>query len=159
VPGKGSTFEVYLPLIAAPARQAQAAPAAPCAFHGTGEHVLYVDDDQAMTFMVRRMLRNAGYRVSGCANGNEALAAVRGNTRGFDLAVVDFNMPGISGVQVAHELARIQPGLPVVITSGHITEELQAGAAAAGVRALVHKAEAVDELCRVIQRVLAAQQA
>ena len=153
-PGKGTTFEVYLPLITAQAQGAQPAQAPACASQGSGQHVLYVDDDQAMMFMVRRMLQNAGYRVSGYANGTQALAALRDNAHAFDVVVVDFNMPGISGLQVAQELARIRPELPVVITSGHITEELHTGAQAAGVRELVHKAETVDQLAQVIQRVL-----
>ena len=64
-------------------------------------------------------------------------------------------MPGLSGLDVAQELARIRPELPVVITSGYITEELRANALQAGVRHLIYKPNTVDELCEVIQRLLA----
>ena len=68
--------------------------------------------------------------------------------------VADFNMPGLSGLEVAKELQRIRPGLPVVITSGYITEELTASARAVGVREVVYKPNTVDELCATLQRLL-----
>ena len=79
---------------------------------------------------------------------------MRANPGDFDLVVTDFNMPGLSGLEVARELARVRPGLPVVITSGYINEELQAGARSAGVRHLLYKPNTVDELCQSIERLL-----
>ena len=121
---------------------------------GAGQHILYLDDDEAMGFMVTRILQRAGYRVSSFERADGALAAVRANPAEFELVVTDFNMPGFSGLDVAQELARIRPDLPLVITSGYITDELQAGAQAAGVRRIVHKPNTVDELCRIIQQLL-----
>jgi len=69
--------------------------------------------------------------------------------------VTDYNMPVMSGLEVAHELAAIRPDLPVVITSGFITEELRREASTIGVRHLVHKPNTVDELCSAIERLLA----
>lgn len=152
-PGAGTTFRIYFPAVAEPRAEAPPEPTAPAA-RGGGQHVLYVDDDEAMVFLVTRMLEGYGYRVSGYELATEALAAVRAAPGDFDLVVTDFNMPGLSGLDVAHELARIRPELPVVITSGYITEELRANALQAGVRHLIHKPNTVDELCEVIQRLL-----
>jgi len=155
-PGAGATFRIYFPAVAEPRAEALPEPAAPSpARLGSGQHVLYVDDDGAMVFLVIRMLEGSGYRVSGYELAAGALAAVRAAPGDFDLVVTDFNMPGLSGLAVAQELARIRPELPVVITSGYITEELRAKALQAGVRHLIHKPDTVDELCEVIQRLLA----
>ena len=153
-PGKGTTFLVYLPAAAAPARAERVADAAPASVDGQGKHVLYVDDDASIVFLVSRLLEKAGYRVSGFDRGAAALEAVRADPEAFDLIVTDFNMPGLSGLQVAEELRRIRPGLPVVIASGYITGELTAGARAAGVRQVVYKPDTVDELCRTIRQLL-----
>ncbi len=153
-PGAGTTFRVYFPAVATLQAEKLPAPAAPGPARGNGQHVLYVDDDEAMVFLVTRMLEGLGYRASGYERAVEALAAVRAEPEDFDLAVTDFNMPGMSGIEVAQELARISPELPVVITSGYITEELRANALQAGVRHLVYKPNTVDELCEVIQRLL-----
>ena len=156
-PGKGTTFLVYLPAAAAPAeaeRGGHRGDAAVAAVDGQGKRVLYVDDDESLVFLVSRMLETAGYQVSGFDRGEAALEAVRADPQAFDLIVTDFNMPGLSGLQVAEELQRIRPELPVVITSGYITDELTASARAVGVSQVVYKPNTVDELCRTIQQLL-----
>jgi len=153
-PGAGATFQIYIPA-AMPDAETLPEPAARGTARGSGQHVLYVDDDEAMVFLVTRMLEGLGYRISGYERAEEALEAVRADAADVELVVTDFNMPGLSGLEVAQELARIRPGLPVVITSGYITEELRTNALQAGVRHLVYKPNTVDELCQVIQRMLA----
>jgi len=158
-PGRGSTFWVYFPLVEAPAGELPPAAATYESLRGDGQHVMYVDDDESLVFLVMRMLNRLGYRASGFLDARLALDAVRANPGDFDLAVSDFNMPGLSGLDVALELARIRPDLPVVITSGYITDALRADAKRAGVRALVDKPSTVDGLCQVIQEVLHASAA
>jgi CheY-like chemotaxis protein len=153
-PGRGTTFWVYFPVVAAPHDAAQAAPLPPGSLQGGGEHVLYLDDDESLVFLVMRMLNRLGYRTSGYTDARLALNAVRADPRDFDIAVTDFNMPGLSGLDVALELSRIRPDLPVVITSGYITDALRSDALRAGVRRLIDKPSTVDELCQVIRQIL-----
>jgi len=70
----------------------------------------------------------------------------------FDLVVTDYNMPGMSGLEVAQALREICPDLPVVLASGYITEELRAQAPAAGIRELIYKPNTVDDLCEAVAR-------
>jgi PAS domain S-box-containing protein len=153
-PGKGAMFRVYFPLANTSPDQAEALPAVPATRRGNGQHILYLDDDESLVFLVMRMLNRLGYRSSGFQDARLALDAVRTDPGSFDLAVTDFNMPGLSGLDVALELARIRPDLPVVITSGYVTDALREEATRAGVRRLVDKPNTVDELCRVIQEIL-----
>ena len=158
-PGRGSTFHLYFPLVEPPSsrhpRPAEAATPAP--IRGHGEHVLYVDDDEIMVLMVERMLERAGYRVSSYQNPHEAIEAVREHPDDFDFVVTDFNMPEFSGLDVARELARIRPRLPVVISSGYITEELRDEAQLAGVRGLLEKQNTFEELSGLVGRILSQQ--
>ena len=101
---------------------------------------------------MKRILDRQGYRVSGYTDQEEALAAVRANPRQFDLAVTDYNMPGMSGLDVARALREIRADLPVALASGHITDELRASAPAAGVIELIYKPNTVDELCETVAR-------
>ena len=168
-PGKGSRFDIYLPIEAAAVAAAaitvaamaavpmEAGPPAaktPALLPAQGPRVVYVDDDEAMVFLVTRMLQRLNYRVRGFVRGEAVLAAVRANPDDFDAVVTDFNMSGLSGIAVAEELRRIRPGLPVVITSGYVTDELVERARAAGAREVVYKPNTVDELCATICRVL-----
>jgi len=68
--------------------------------------------------------------------------------------VTDFNMPRASGLDLARELAHIRADLPVVITTGYITDELQRGAREAGVRQVISKPDTIDELCDIVQKLL-----
>jgi PAS domain S-box-containing protein len=167
-PGKGSTFTVYLPAAdagdAGKGREAQAgAPGvgkgavATAAEPGSvgaggGQHILYVDDDESLVFLVDRLLKRRGFRVSTFTNQRAALEALRADPARFDLVVTDYNMPGMSGLDVAREVRAIRADLPVAVATGFVDEALRALAAAAGVRELVFKADAAEDLCDSLAR-------
>ena len=151
-PGEGSTFRIYFPAIDALVADDSAPAAKTAPADGRGIHVLYVDDEQAIVFLMKRLLERQGYRVSGYTDQNEALATARANPDQFDLAVTDYNMPGMSGLEVALALREIRPDLPVVMASGYIDEELRAQAPAAGIRELIYKPDTVDDLCEAVAR-------
>jgi len=152
-PGKGTTFELYLPASQAPGTAAIQEPTPP-ATTILSQHVLYIDDDESLVFLVKRLLEKRGYRVSGYLQQQQALDALRTDPESYDLVLTDYNMPGMSGLDVAREVRTIRPDLPVAIASGFITEELNALAEGVGVRALISKPNAVVDLCDVIQGLL-----
>ena len=127
----------------------------PAALPGEGQHVLYVDDDEVMLLVVERLLQRAGYRVSCCQNASDALALVGAAPAAVDIVVTDFNMPTHSGLDLAEALALIRADLPVVISSGYISEELRIGAERLGVRHLLQKQDTAEELVGLLHRVLA----
>jgi PAS domain S-box-containing protein len=157
LPGVGTCFEILLPMAAA------ALPPAPGGAKGvlrgpgmgSGEHVLVVDDDEVVSLTVQALLENAGYRVSRLSSAPEALDALRRDPQAFDLLISDFNMPSMSGVELAEALRNLAPELPVIITSGHVTDDLQARALAAGVRSVLYKEYAVEQLVGTVSAVLA----
>ena len=159
-PGKGATFSIYFPAAeASVAAAAEQEPHAPpksrddaLVLQAEGKHILYVDDDDAIVFLMARLLARRGYRVSGHTDAHEAVAAVRAEPGRFDLAVTDYNMPGMSGLELARALREIRADLPVVVVSGYITEELRAQSPAAGARNVVFKPDTVEELCGVVAR-------
>ncbi len=118
------------------------------------KHVLYMDDDHLLVDLFKRILQRRGYRVSGYLDPREGLAALKLNPNDFDLVLTDFNMPGLSGLEVAREAHAIRLDLPIAVISGFITEELKAQALAAGVSELILKPNAVDELCDIVHRLI-----
>ena len=154
-PGRGSTFHVALPVASATDSTPLAAIDVPAAaVQGAGQHVLYVDDDEMMVVMVQGLLQRAGYRITVCADAAAAIAALRARAADFDVVVTDYNMPRGSGLDVADAARAIRPGLPVVISSGYLSEELRLAAGAAGVRQLLQKENTVEELGEVLRQVL-----
>jgi len=151
VPGKGTTFHVYFPAVQPSARQGAPADASAQA-PGRGRHVLFLDDNEALVFAMVRSLSRRGYRVSGYSSAEKALPALREAPQSYDVVVSDYLMSGLSGLDVAREAAAVRPDLPVVIFSGHIDDELRRKARALGVRQLLGKLDAPDELLETIDR-------
>jgi PAS domain S-box-containing protein len=157
-PGQGSCFEVWLPLLDVP----KSAPVAPVdtdtlvpATEGPAKHVVCVDDNEPMLLMVERWLTRRGYRVSAYADPEVALAAVRAAPLGVDIVVSDFHMPGMSGLALAEALTALRPDMPIVLSSGYVSEELLRNASRCGVREVIYKEDTIDQLGPLLQRLLA----
>jgi CheY-like chemotaxis protein len=116
--------------------------------------IVYIDDDEVMRLMVERLLTRAGYQVSSHGSAQAALAAIGAKPEACDLVVTDFNMPELSGLEVSRRLAALRPGLPVLIISGYIADDLPAQARSHGVRGLVRKENVLEELVPAIARAL-----
>jgi len=111
-PGRGSRFDVYLPVTTAAAVPTQADRAPQRLATGT-ETILLVEDDPAVRTLTERILRTAGYQVLTCTDGQHALAVARANP-GFDLLLTDVIMPGMNGRELAERLKA-----PVLFTSAY----------------------------------------
>ncbi|MBL0124653.1 MAG: response regulator [Betaproteobacteria bacterium] len=153
-PGKGATFNIYLPAADAATDVAPIDTGAAMATPDIGgsRHILYLDDDESLVFLVQRLLERRGFRVSGYIDQREALDALRADPAAFDLVVTDYNMPGMSGLDVARAVRLIRSNLPVAVASGFIDEALHSQAEGAGVLELIFKANAVEDLCEAFAR-------
>jgi len=117
-PGRGTTFTIYLPHVAAddPAAQTSASPAPPSGGAGT---ILVVDDEPEVRAMIARTLRDEGYCVLEVETGDEALAIAARRDAPLDLIITDVVMPGIDGGELAKRLTPLRPNVAVLFTSGH----------------------------------------
>jgi PAS domain S-box-containing protein len=152
--GQGSTFTLYFPVTDAAIERPSVAPPEAVVETGIGQRVMYVDDDEALVFLVKRLLTRKGYQVITFTDPRQALAVLRENPAACDLLVTDYNMPGFSGVDLLREVKGLLPQLPVALASGYVTPEIERDALAAGARALIHKPNDVDELCATVQKLL-----
>ncbi len=155
-PGEGAIFTLYLPAAEAeqalPEFKAEILPS--CLSSGSNPiyQILYLDDDPSLVFLVKRLLERRGCKVSAHTNQRDALETLRAEPNSFDLVVTDYNMPGMSGLDVAREVRSIRADLPVAVASGFIDEVLSANAAEAGVRELIFKASTVEDFCATVRR-------
>ena len=156
-PGKGTRFDIYLPRLSAPVSDGPNAdltkPLA-AAQANKGRHVVYIDDYEAMVFLVGRLLRKRGYEVSTFTSGEDAMAWLRDDAGKVDIVVTDQNMPGISGIEVAAQVQRLRPGLRTVLITGHVSEDLLAQAAKVGVHEVMAKQDSMAELGEAIGELL-----
>jgi PAS domain S-box-containing protein len=150
-PGRGSVFDLYFPASDRSESERSAEAAIPSPSLGRGEHILYVDDEEPLVFLVTRMMQRMGYEVTGLTRADDAIEAVRADPQRFDLVISDLGMPGMSGMDLAHELLAIRPGLPVIITSGYVRPEDARRAEDIGVRDIVLKPGTVAEMGQLIR--------
>ncbi len=150
--GRGTTFKIYLPTASAAAPQPNGEIAGARAVHGTGHRLLYIDDDEAVVDLMRRLLERRQYIVTAFTDPRAAIAALRGDPFAFDLVVSDYNMPYLSGLDVARAVRDIRADLPVAVTSGFVDQRLLAMSESAGVRELIVKPIDSASLCEVLQR-------
>jgi signal transduction histidine kinase len=115
-PGKGATFNVYLPLCAETAENSTPAKAAP-ALPGT-PRILIVDDEVLVSEMADELLTTAGCTVRICSNGREAIDLYRTSFNEFDLVLLDMIMPEMNGTETFKQLKAINPAVKVIISSG-----------------------------------------
>jgi len=121
-PGLGTTIEIYLPLLPAPADQPDAADGSPV----TGdEAVLVVEDEPNMREIAARALQAEGYRVYQACNGKEALAMLATHDGAIQLVVSDIAMPVVNGRSLRNQLSDQQAGLPVLLISGYSRDDLR----------------------------------
>ncbi len=103
---------------------------------------LIVDDEEDMRFLLRMTINQAdrGLRVVGeASSGQEALDLRSGLD--LDVIVLDQRMPGMSGLETATALLADEPGLPIVIYSAFISDEVADEARRIGVRRCVKKGD------------------
>ena len=150
-PGRGATFRLYLP---AATEATPSAPATPENSGDGGECVLVVDDEDMVRDLARLVLERRGFRVLTAADGEEALRQYGAHPGEIDLVLLDYSMPGLTGLQVFEALRNLDPSVCVVFSSGYALEGNAAPLLAAGARAFVAKPYRPDELVQAIRRVL-----
>lgn len=157
-PTKGTTFTLYLPEAAAQIPESMGGAIETVGnattMTGGGRRLLYIDDDGALVSMVVRLLKRRGYAVSGFTDARAALEKLRGDPFAFELLVSDYNMPYLSGLDVAQAAREIRSDLPVAIVSGFIDGKLLSNAKSLGIRELIVKAMDIEEYCAAIQRLV-----
>jgi len=135
--GAGTTFTVWLPTPGeTPRPVAEPAVELP---QGNGETVMIVDDERALVALAEETLAALGYEPAGFDSSLAALEAFRAEPQRFDLVLTDETMPDLGGVELAREVRRVRPELPIVLMSGYSGAQLSDRARAAGVAEVLHK--------------------
>jgi len=154
VVGQGSTFHLYFPALEGMQSTVVPETGGRTTAVGAGQHILFIDDEEALVSVGSRMLQKLGYRVSGFTHASEALVAFQQAPGGFDLVVTDLSMPGLSGLEVAVNILRIRADIPVVLASGYLKDDEIRKARELGIREILIKPTLVDQLGPVLKRLL-----
>lgn len=120
LPGKGTTFEVYLPAAPGAEAEVQRAQSPKPVARGHGEFILVVDDEPAVCDTMRRTLEHHGYVVLHAYDGVEALAQLSAHRTDVRVVITDVVMPLMDGVTLCRTLRVLSPRTPIIVSTGDL---------------------------------------
>jgi signal transduction histidine kinase len=147
--GEGSSFEVVLPVWASSPVQ-KGEEKQPARVAGGTADVLLIDDDKVVADVMAAVLRKKGYRVRCIRDGLLAWEHLQANIATHDLLVVDINMPGLDGIELARRARNAGYVGHIMIVSGRLTSEDTGQFAGVRVDAVLVKPFNNDELMRAV---------
>jgi PAS domain S-box-containing protein len=144
----GTTFFIELPLSAV----RQIAPDVPNqnAPRGSGQRILYIDDDDAIVMLIEKTLTSLGYAVQGYNDSRVAAQYIKEHPKAFDVVVTDLSMPQLNGFEVARIVKSANPSVPVIVTSGYVRDQDREQATALGIESIILKPNTINELGTVL---------
>ena len=148
--GKGTKFFVYLPRVdrheAEEENDVEPLPRG-------NEHILFVDDEEAIVQFGQQALEQLGYQVTARTSSEEALDLFRAEPDRFNVVLCDVTMPLMSGIDLGKELMAIRSDVPVILMTGFSELVTREKARTLGFRDLVMKPFAVSGLAKTLRRV------
>jgi CheY-like chemotaxis protein len=120
---------------------------------------MIVDDERPLVDVAEEMLAALGYEPSGFHSSTAALQAFRKNPQAYDVVLTDETMPDLLGTDLAREIARLRPDIPILLMSGYTGKQLEDRAHASGVTEVLQKPLVSRDIGESLARVLGAQPA
>jgi len=124
---------------------------------GPKGRVLLVDDEPPLLKMMSTYLQRLGYSVTTCATTDRACAEIEASPHGFDIAVLDASMDGLSMEDLARQMLQANPAMRVLGASGYPVDISALEATAPGRVAFLHKPFTPQMLAALLRRMLAAE--
>ena len=121
------------------------------------EHILFVDDDESITELYKKMLEKLGYKITALSSSPDTLKTFQENPSSFDLVITDMTMPKMTGAELAQKILAIRPSIPVVLCSGYSEVINEEKAKSIGIRDYVMKPVNNQDLATTIRKVLDAE--
>ncbi len=112
-------------------------------------HILYVEDDESLSFVTRDNLEMKGYRITHCSNGRQALEALRQSS--FDLCILDVMLPELDGFEIAREIRRLDQHTPIIFLTAKSLKEDRIYGLKLGADDYITKPFSIEELILKIE--------
>lgn len=152
-PGEGSTFCVALPIY--PPEPQPPPPKnthAMAASHTAALRLLVVDDEPVISKLVSTLLRRQGHQLVLVQQGQEAWEHISKAPRDFDALIMDLNMPGLSGLEVARRARQLGFNRPILVMSGHVTTEDRRELERLGITSIIQKPFSAEDFTTAFAR-------
>ena len=148
--GHGTRFDVYLPVTNGSNNNGESPDRG-----DTRRRILYVDDEERLAQLGRRLLEGVGFDVVAHSSSLQALTDFRSRPNRFDLVITDNNMPHLSGLELIDEITKIRPDVPIMMVSG-IGETVEVSSLKTrGVRRVLAKPYTFSDLREAVAELIA----
>ncbi|MEN6475390.1 MAG: PAS domain S-box protein [Syntrophaceae bacterium] len=150
-PGRGTTFNILFPLYEG----------ATVEIHvlntmmqtGSGR-ILFVDDEEGVIVSGRGILEQLGYQITSTTSPGEAIALFTAHPEAYDLVLTDMTMPKMTGLELAEQIRKLRPTIPIVLCTGFSLGISPERIRDAGIREMVMKPMVARELSAAVYRAL-----
>lgn len=116
---KGSIFSIFLPITEGDFSKEMVLNQPLEIKGGSGEKILFVDDEIQICNAETKILKSAGFNVYAVTDPRDALVLLQENPNNFHVVITDLNMPHINGIELAEKLNNINPDIPIILTTGY----------------------------------------
>jgi signal transduction histidine kinase/CheY-like chemotaxis protein len=151
-PGQGSKFKIYLPIIVTES-STDKLDALSIPWLGCGT-ILLVEDEEQIRLLAKELLEILGFSVIEASNGKEALKLYLKHDADITLVVTDMGMPVMNGYELFHELKKINPGLPIIVSSGFGDAVISSHIAPENIAGIISKPYSFDQLRDVLKKIM-----
>jgi PAS domain S-box-containing protein len=152
-PGHGTTFKVYLPVQNGESSVESLQQTTPSDWRGRGT-ILLVEDEPQLITVARTLLESLGFLVIEASNGIEAIEKYRKNAADIIMVVTDIGMPLMDGYELIAELKKLDPALPVIVSSGFDDKAVTSKIPPEDIAGLISKPYRFDQLREVLRGVV-----
>ncbi len=153
VPGRGTTFRVFLPVHATDGVELAPTAIATAGFEGQGRVILVVDDESGVREILRKVLTRLDFKVLTAVNGTAALHEVAEHRAELSAVITDLHMPELDGLAFVRGLRSRSPEIRIMVMSGLVGERERGALLKLGVRAFVGKPFTHMELVEALRLV------
>ncbi|KAA3621209.1 MAG: DNA-binding response regulator [Bacteroidetes bacterium] len=112
-------------------------------------NLLYVEDDQSLSFVTRDNLELQGYKITHCADGDEAMEIIKKEK--YDLYILDIMLPGVDGFTIAEEIRKFDRDAPILFLTAKSMKEDKIYGLRLGADDYITKPFSIEELILKIE--------
>jgi signal transduction histidine kinase len=143
-PGMGTTFNVFIPAFE---------PKKEPVTRSAEKIILLADDEPMLGDLLSELLETNGYSVIKVSSGNEVLKVLTEEIK-VDLAIIDYNMPGLSGLDTISEIRKLNLNIPIILSSGSMWVEDESELLKYNITSQIQKPYEFETMLATIQKLI-----
>ncbi|QTA77961.1 Two component system response regulator/histidine kinase [Desulfonema limicola] len=150
--GQGTNFYIWLPLTET--EKPVTSKVYDKSITGGSEHILLIDDESSIIKMEEKILKSLGYQITTRMSSLDACVLFEKHPDRFDLVITDMAMPNMSGADLAEQMIKIRPDIPIIMCTGFSEIVSEKKAKKIGIREYITKPVIMKDLAAVIRKTL-----